>query len=106
MEKMDRLSIETEDRSSLLLGQSLALGLLGKLLYTYPEPSMLGTVLDEELYAEIPFAGAQADVISGLSSVRAWFRENMQRQTTRGCSSDRGGCSLHHGNPFTSVRNA
>jgi TorA maturation chaperone TorD len=78
MEKIDVLPVEAKDQSSLLLGQSLVLGLLGKLLYTYPEPSMLGTVLDDELYAEIPFGDAQADVISGLSSVRAWFQENMQ----------------------------
>ncbi len=80
-EKIDRLPVELAERFSLLAGQSLVLGLLGKILYRYPEQSMLETLLDEDLYTEIPFAGEQPDVISGLSSLSTWFQKGTLRSS-------------------------
>jgi TorA maturation chaperone TorD len=60
----------------LLVGQSLVLNLLGMVLFRYPDQDLLQAVLDEEIFSEIPFAGEQPDVITGLSLLGSWFSEN------------------------------
>lgn len=48
-------------------GEVLLFGLLGKILYTFPEKSWLDPILDEDLFVEAPFAKDHLDVVEGLS---------------------------------------
>jgi TorA maturation chaperone TorD len=59
-----------------LIGQSLMLGLLSMILYRYPDHDLLETIIGDELFSEIPFAGDHPDVISGAELVRTWLNEN------------------------------
>ena len=59
-----------------LTGQALSFSVLAKLTYEYPEIQWLNSLIAEEVFAEIPFAGAQPDVIAGLVLLQAWSRAN------------------------------
>jgi TorA maturation chaperone TorD len=61
------------------VGQSLLLNLLGMVLFHYPDQELVRTVLDEELFSEVPFASEQPDVISGSSLLHSWLSENKKR---------------------------
>lgn len=58
-----------------LAGEVLLFGLLGKILYTFPERSWLDPVLDEDLFVEAPFAEDHRDVVKGLTLLRNFSRE-------------------------------
>jgi TorA maturation chaperone TorD len=60
-----------------LTGQALSFSVLAKLTYEYPEIQWLNTLIAEEVFAEIPFAGAQPDVIAGLALLQTWSRANL-----------------------------
>jgi TorA maturation chaperone TorD len=63
----------------LFVGQSPLLNLLGMVLFRYPDEDLLSSVLDEEMFSEVPFAGEHSDVISGSSLLRSWLSENKER---------------------------
>lgn len=60
---------------SILTGELLLTGLLGKLLYTYPDRDLLAIVSEEDFFAEAPFAEAQPAVLEGLTLLQKWSRE-------------------------------
>jgi putative dimethyl sulfoxide reductase chaperone len=68
--------------SEVLVGESLILGLLGKLLYNYPERAWIQSLADEELFAESPFGSEQPDITAGLTLLQGWTR------TSRGGMTD------------------
>jgi TorA maturation chaperone TorD len=68
-----------QEQVELYVGQSLLLNLLGMVLFRYPDQDLLSSVLDEEIFSEVPFAGKQPDVISGSSLLRSWLLENKKR---------------------------
>lgn len=56
----------------LLAGDALLFGLLGKLLYTYPQEDWLSELVAEQVFAEAPVAMDQPDVQQGLARLQAW----------------------------------
>ncbi|MEW6717356.1 MAG: molecular chaperone TorD family protein [Chloroflexota bacterium] len=68
------------DWGEVLTGEFLLFGLLGKILYTYPEESWLKSLFDDEMFVESPFTGEQADVIAGLKLLEK-TAEEYQRGT-------------------------
>jgi TorA maturation chaperone TorD len=50
----------------------LLCGLLGKLLFTFPEKDWLAALAAESVFAEAPFAAKQPDVKAGLELLNAW----------------------------------
>jgi TorA maturation chaperone TorD len=62
------------DWTETLTGQTLLFGVLAKVLYQYPEKDWIDTLIAEDIFAEVPFAGAQPDVIAGLSLLQSWSR--------------------------------
>ncbi len=62
----------TAEWTSSLTGQMLLLGLLGKILLDIPQKEWLQPLIDEEVFAESPFAETQPDVIEGLALLEAW----------------------------------
>jgi putative dimethyl sulfoxide reductase chaperone len=58
-----------------LTGELLMFSLLGKVLLQIPEKSWLQPLLDEDLFAEAPFAEKQTKVIHGLVLLEKWSRD-------------------------------
>lgn len=57
---------------SLLVGESLLLDLLGRVLYTNPTRNWIEPLVAEGLFEDVPFASQQEDVIRGLDLLAAW----------------------------------
>jgi TorA maturation chaperone TorD len=57
-----------------LTGEMLFVGLLGRLLYTFPDRDWYQLLLDEGVFAEVPFGAGQPDVEAGLALVQNWQR--------------------------------
>ncbi len=60
-----------------LAGEVLLLGLLGKVLITYPDPNTenkewFSTILADDLFSEVPFAANQEDVQIGADLLQRW----------------------------------
>ncbi len=66
----------TEDWVEALTGESLLLGLLGKVLYTSPNRDWMEELIHGDLFAEPPFGDDQPLVQQGLGMMRTWCREN------------------------------
>jgi hypothetical protein len=64
------------DWNEILTGEMLTLGLLGKVLYAYPERAWIQSLLDEQVFAEAPFAAEEPDMLAGLDLWRAWTTAN------------------------------
>jgi TorA maturation chaperone TorD len=55
-----------------LTGQTLFFGVLAKLIYVYPEKKWIESLITEDIFAEVPFANDQADVIDGVNLMQSW----------------------------------
>jgi TorA maturation chaperone TorD len=64
------------DWNVVLTGEMLTCGLLGKALYAYPDRAWLQSLVNEDIFAEAPFAAEQPDVVAGLASLRGWTQAN------------------------------
>ncbi len=60
-----------------LSGEMLTCGLLGKALFAYPDRAWLQSLVDEDIFAEAPFASEQPDVAAGLAVLRGWTQANV-----------------------------
>jgi TorA maturation chaperone TorD len=55
-----------------LVGQSLVCGLIGKILYLYPEHEFLQSLAEQNVFEEIPYAAEQAETAQGLELLNRW----------------------------------
>ena len=53
-------------------GEAISAGLLGKILYTYPDMAWFQSLADEEVFTEAPIGNAQPDVQRGLALLQNW----------------------------------
>ncbi len=60
------------DWTSTLTGEILAVSVLGKVLYTYPERAWLQSLADQDIFAEAPLGNSQPDVQAGLTLLQSW----------------------------------
>lgn len=66
---------QNEAMAEQLAGELLLFGLLGKLFYETPEQADLQQLVDDEIFAESPFAASHAAVQQGLALLQDWARE-------------------------------
>ena len=59
-----------------LAGETLLFNLLGKACYAAPDREWLDALVQDDIFAESPFGGAQPDTKAGLSLLRTWSRAN------------------------------
>ena len=59
-----------------LAGESLVCGLLGKILYTYPERAWLSSLASEGVFDEIPFDMEASEEETGATLLREWTRQS------------------------------
>ena len=69
---MDHPTTSTHDWLTLLTGEALLFGLLGKALYSNPEEEWLQLLVDEQVFIESPFASNWPEIIEGLSRLTDW----------------------------------
>lgn len=67
------------DWETVLMGENLLAGLLGKILYTELDRTWLQTLIDEDVFSESPFGESQAEVQSGLEYLQLWRKENQPK---------------------------
>ena len=67
-----QLSDDKEQWIEELTGEFLLFGLLGKLLYENPEQSLLTQLVDDDVFADAPFAASQDSVQEGLVLLQQW----------------------------------
>jgi putative dimethyl sulfoxide reductase chaperone len=58
------------------LSEELFFGLLGKILYKDPDQAWYKTLLDEDVFSEVPFGGSQPDTVKGLKKIQEWKEKN------------------------------
>lgn len=61
-----------DNRDEMLAGEFLLFGLLGKLLYSQPAQDEIQALVDDEIFADTPFAGENSDVVAGLALLQQW----------------------------------
>ena len=64
----------------ILTGEMLLLGLLGRIIYHYPENqerSWLKSLIDEEIFLESPFGNDKAQIQSGLQLLQKWAQTGL-----------------------------
>lgn len=59
-----------------LTGEALSLTLLSKALFTVPDREWLDGLIAEQVFAEAPFGGEQAETQTGLALLRKWSEAN------------------------------
>lgn len=62
--------------SDTLTGQALLFGVLAKNIYQYPEKQWVDSLVAEDIFAEVPFASEQSEVIAGLNLLQQWSQAN------------------------------
>jgi len=61
---------------SVVLGESLLFGLLGKVLYTDLDKKWLDLLIHEDVFSEAPFGTEQIETTHGIELLKRWTNEN------------------------------
>jgi TorA maturation chaperone TorD len=67
------------DWETILVGEMLLFGMLGKIFYTYPELDWLHSLAEQEVFSETPLESQQPDIKSGLKLLQSWSVQNRER---------------------------
>jgi len=70
------LPASLEERQTVLLGEALLCGLLGKALYQELDQPWLEGLIRDDVFAEAPFGAEQAEVQQGLQLLQQWAARN------------------------------
>lgn len=62
----------TQEWADFLAGEMLVFGLLGKILYKPPQAEWLKSLIEEDVFSEIPFETDTPETIKGLKLLRDW----------------------------------
>jgi putative dimethyl sulfoxide reductase chaperone len=60
----------------ILAGEMLLFNLIGKAFYAGPDRGWLDSLVKDDVFAESPFGGQQADTKAGLALLQTWSRAN------------------------------
>ncbi|MEI7844512.1 MAG: molecular chaperone TorD family protein [Chloroflexota bacterium] len=69
-------SENVEAWSTVLMGEVLLFGLLGKALFGEPDKAWLESLIEEDVFSEAPFGADQPEIKSGLECLNRWALEN------------------------------
>ena len=65
-----------KDWGTILTGEKLLFGLLGKILYAELDKPWLQSLIDEDVFSEVPFGGELSETAAGLELLQKWTHEN------------------------------
>lgn len=72
-----------QEQQEQLLGETLLLGLLGKIIYQYPEKDQrvwFQSLIDTDAFAELPVTGGPSEMHQGLALLQNWSRAGISDQ--------------------------
>ena len=64
------------DWQSVLLGESLLLGVLSKAIQNVPDRQWLQTLVDEDVFSELPLDGTCQELQDGFATLKSWSEAN------------------------------
>jgi putative dimethyl sulfoxide reductase chaperone len=88
---MTDLTNTTQDWTTMLTGEFLALQLLGKLLYEYPQHEWFDLLAREAVFNELPMESEQPQILEGQALLQAWseaHKGSLSQNTFDGLLSD------------------
>jgi len=59
-----------------LMGETLLMGMLGRILYKEPDKNWLETLIKEDVFADVPFGEGQTEIANGLKLLQEWTSQN------------------------------
>ncbi len=59
---------------AVLTGEMLTFALLGKAFYVFPDRAWVDQLVDQDVFAQAPFAESQPDVVAALTLLQRWSR--------------------------------
>ena len=65
-------TVLSTEQADWFTGEFLLFGLLGKLLYTFPNLDWYRSLVADDVFAELPLAADQPDAAAGLQRLQAW----------------------------------
>ncbi len=69
---MDQANHQNTPSPEQLMGQAVVFSLLGKALYSMPDRAWLQTLIDEQIFTEIPYSTQQPKTSTGLELLQQW----------------------------------
>lgn len=78
---MLNIAIVDEEKMTFLAAEFLTLGLLGKVLYQYPEEAFYAQLIEERVLEEIPF-GSHPSMAEGCQLIHNWTNEHFSNGTS------------------------
>jgi TorA maturation chaperone TorD len=72
------------DWQEILTGEMLLFNLLGRIVYKYPsdeERPWLKSLIDEDVFSEVPFAAEQDETKAGLTRLQKWKKEGLSDES-------------------------
>ena len=79
------------DWQETLTGEMLLLNMLGRIFYTYPtndERTWLQSLIDQEIFAEAPFAAEKEETKAGLKLLQNWAKQGLSNEIFERLQSD------------------
>ncbi|MGD2155910.1 MAG: molecular chaperone TorD family protein [Anaerolineales bacterium] len=73
---LERNNQNSLEWTSTLLAEQLVLGLLGKILFEFPDKDLYQSLVNEVVFEEIPLAAEQPDVQTGMALLKKWNKSN------------------------------
>ena len=73
---VDQPAVDSLDLASTLAGEALVLGLLGKVLLEDPNCEWLQSLINNNVFDDVPFGIENNDVSKGLTLLQKWSAEN------------------------------
>jgi TorA maturation chaperone TorD len=61
-----------------LLGESLLFGLLGRALYNQPDVNWLNSLVEEDVFTEVPYSADQSETRQGREIMQNWVQNNIK----------------------------
>ena len=59
-----------------LLGEALLFGLLGRAVYNPPDKNWLNSLIEEDVFAEVPYSAEQKETKRGQELMQSWVQNN------------------------------
>lgn len=72
------------DWQEILTGEMLLFNLLGRIVYKYPsdeERPWLKSLIDEDIFSEVPYAAEQDETKAGLTRLQKWEKEGLSDES-------------------------
>lgn len=77
MKAIPSADVMTSELHEYLIGEAIVCGLIGKILYAYPEREWIQALADESVFDDIPFGGEDADTMAGMVLLKKWSESAM-----------------------------